>query len=232
MSLLRFGVPIVLCLALPLAPALAAAESIQVQIKGFDDGVRTSQQDDYKQAVLFAKREAIERAGVRVKSMTTVQEFVLQSDYIESTADAVLLPGYSILDIGYQSDGTYLVVLTGEVALQAPAGQPEQTPLVTALTALGSAPQDYIWDLGSLLGEYEIEKAYFAPGNSFVIHYTANNGIMVLENVDQGTMLLSGTYSTSKDKGTARLDFNSDGSAEGEWRNFLSGGKIVIRKRD
>lgn len=43
-------------------------------------------------AVLFAKREAIERAGVKVKALTTAKDFVVQSDYIESQAEAVLLP--------------------------------------------------------------------------------------------------------------------------------------------
>ena len=42
-----------------LCPLSFAADSIDVQIKGFDDGVRTSRQQDYKEAVLFAKRNAI-----------------------------------------------------------------------------------------------------------------------------------------------------------------------------
>ena len=85
------------------------------QIKGVDDGARTTTQRDYKEAVLFAKREAIERAGVKIKSMITIKDMVLYSDYIESKAEAVLLPGYNILDMGYSADGTYQVVLVGKV---------------------------------------------------------------------------------------------------------------------
>ena len=91
------------------------AETIDVQIKGIDDGVRATKQQDYKEAVLFAKREAIERAGVKIKSMTTVKDMVVNSDYIESKAEAALMPGYNIIDIGYSMDGTYQIVLVGKV---------------------------------------------------------------------------------------------------------------------
>lgn len=95
--------------------SIAFSETIDVQINGFDDGQKTTKQRDYKEAVLFAKREAIERAGVQIKSITSVTDLVVNSDYIESKAEAVLLPGYRIMDIGYQQDGTYLVILIGKV---------------------------------------------------------------------------------------------------------------------
>ena len=101
--------------ALLVVPCISDAETIDVHIKGVDDGVKTTKQRDYKEAVLFAKREAIERAGVKIKSMTTVKDLVVNSDYIESQAEAVLLPGYNILDMGYSADGTYQVVLVGKV---------------------------------------------------------------------------------------------------------------------
>lgn len=106
---------LLLLFALILIPCISFAETIDVQIKGVDDGVKTTNQQDYKEAVLFAKREAIERAGVKVKALTTARDFVVESDYIESKAEAVLLPGYNIIDVGYQSDGTYLVILIGKV---------------------------------------------------------------------------------------------------------------------
>jgi LysM repeat protein len=95
----------------------ARCETIDVHIKGIDDGVESTRQKDYKEAVLFAKREAIERAGVKVKAMTTVQDLVVNSDYIESQAEGILLPGYDIVDVGYTEDGTYQVVLVGKVAV-------------------------------------------------------------------------------------------------------------------
>ena len=98
-----------------LIPLLSDAETIDVQIKGIDDGVKTSKQQDYKEAVLFAKREAIERAGIKIKSITTVKDLMVESDYIETQAEAVLLAGYTIVDMGYSADGTYQVVLVGKV---------------------------------------------------------------------------------------------------------------------
>lgn len=98
-----------------MSPSFVIAETIDVHIKGVDDGVKTTKQQDYKEAVLFAKREAIERAGVKVMSLTTAKDFIVHSDYIESQAEAVLLPGYNVIDIGYQQDSTYLVILIGKV---------------------------------------------------------------------------------------------------------------------
>ena len=209
----------------------AQAETIPVQIKGFDDGVKSSQQTDYQEAVLFAKREAIERAGVSIKSTTTIENFQVESDYIESQAEAVLLPGYEVLDIGYQEDGAYLVVLTGEVALSESADEQPPSPLIMALNALSDAPETYQWDIG-IWGSHDIEKAYFAGNDTFVIHYDYNNGVMTLENVSSGNMMLNGAFVTSADKGKGRLVFNEDGTAEGEWRNLLGRGKITIRRKE
>jgi hypothetical protein len=88
---------------------------VDVKIKGIDDGIKTTKQQDYREAILFAKREAIERAGVKIKSITSINELMVESDYIELKAEAVLLPGYEIIDIGYQTDNTYLIILTGKV---------------------------------------------------------------------------------------------------------------------
>jgi hypothetical protein len=105
----------IVLIVLLVIPCISNAGTIDVQIKGVDDGVKTTKQQDYKEAVLFAKREAIERAGVKIKALTTVKDMVLNSDYIESKAEAVLLPGYNILDMGYSVDGTYQIVLVGKV---------------------------------------------------------------------------------------------------------------------
>jgi hypothetical protein len=91
------------------------AKTIDVLIKGMDNGVKTSRDHDYQEAVMNAKLQAIERAGVSIKSLTQVENFQLKYDMIESKADAALLPGFQIIDMGYQSDGTYQVVLSGKV---------------------------------------------------------------------------------------------------------------------
>jgi hypothetical protein len=100
-------------------------ETLDVTIKGFDDGLKTNRQQDYKEAVLDAKRQAIEQAGVTVESKSTVRNSVLQEDFIETQAKAVLLPGFQIMDIGYMQDGTYQVVLSGKVQVQ-PKPQPAE----------------------------------------------------------------------------------------------------------
>jgi hypothetical protein len=110
----------IVLIALLIAPCISVAGTIDVRIKGVDDGVKTTKQQDYKEAVLFAKREAIERAGVKVKALTAAKDFVIHSDYIESKAEAVLLPGYDVIDVGYQQNGTYLVILNGKVKTSTP----------------------------------------------------------------------------------------------------------------
>jgi hypothetical protein len=98
-------------------PLLAYSDTIDVLIKGVDDGVKTNKQQDYKEAVMNAKLMAIERAGVEISSITRVTNFKLKYDMVESRANAVLLPGFQIMDIGYQTDGTYQVVLSGKVGI-------------------------------------------------------------------------------------------------------------------
>ena len=96
-------------------PSLTLAQTINVTIKGVDDGRRTNKQQDYQEAVMNAKLQAIERSGVEVQSITKMENFRLKSEVVESKAKAALVPGFQIVDIGYQADGTYQIVLVGEV---------------------------------------------------------------------------------------------------------------------
>lgn len=139
-------------------PAISNADTIDVQIKGIDDGIKTSKQQDYKEAVLFAKREAIERAGVKVKSMTTVKDMMLESDYIETQAEAVLMPGYNIIDMGYAADGTYQIVLIGQVYSRK---RKDESKEVKVTTSSGDLPYRITNSLG-------MKFVYIKPG-SFVM---------------------------------------------------------------
>ena len=98
-----------------LTPTLAIPATIDVSIKGVDDGVKTTRQQDHKEAVMNAKLQAIERAGVEIQSITQVVNFQTKFDIVESKAKAVLLPGFQVVDIGYLQDGTYQIVLIGKV---------------------------------------------------------------------------------------------------------------------
>lgn len=125
-----------ICLSVAAMLGIAAAQTLDVTIKGLDDGRKTSRQQDYREAVLDAKRQAIEQAGVKVTSKSTVINARLQEDYIESQAEAVLLPGFQIIDIGYTADGTYQVVLSGKVQVakdDQQAGDPGVLALVMDL---------------------------------------------------------------------------------------------------
>jgi len=95
--------------------SIASAEVIDVNIKGVDDGIKTSRQQDYKEAVMNAKLQAIEQAGASIESITKVVNFQLKYDVVESKSSAILLPGFQIIDIGYVADGTYQVVLIGKL---------------------------------------------------------------------------------------------------------------------
>lgn len=88
---------------------------IDVKIIGYDNGIKTSKQRDYREALVNAKRQAIERAGVEVESTSRVKNFKLEEDYIETHAKAVLMPGFEIIDIGYTEGGTYHVMLIGKI---------------------------------------------------------------------------------------------------------------------
>jgi len=88
---------------------------VDVLIEGYDDGVKSSLRNDREEALIDAKRQAIERAGVRMTSTTQMEDFVVKKDWVESKAKAVLLPGFQIIDKGYQADGSYLVILSGRI---------------------------------------------------------------------------------------------------------------------
>ncbi|MCX5816232.1 MAG: hypothetical protein NTX75_08325 [Proteobacteria bacterium] len=90
------------------------AKSVDVLIKGYSPGGKSRQQD-YQEALLNAKLQAIERAGIDISSYTKVENFVVTHDLIESKAQAVLEPGFQVIDMGYQSDGSFLVILSGRV---------------------------------------------------------------------------------------------------------------------
>ena len=94
---------------------LHAQEIIDVAVRGISDENRDGVQQDRLEAILDAKRQACEKAGLRIESTTTVENFQTVYDFVESQAEAVLLPGFQIIDNGYGEDGTYTVVLVGKI---------------------------------------------------------------------------------------------------------------------
>jgi hypothetical protein len=94
---------------------LSAQDVLDIAVKGISDAQNDGAQKDRLEAILDAKRQACEKAGLKINAKTTVENFQTVYDFVETQADAVLLPGFQIVDVGYMADGTYQVVLTGKV---------------------------------------------------------------------------------------------------------------------
>ncbi len=97
------------------AAVLCAQDIIDVAVRGISDANRDGIQQDRLEAILDAKRQACEQAGLSIESTTTVENFQAVYDLVETKAAAVLLPGFQILENGYGEDGTYSVVLMGQI---------------------------------------------------------------------------------------------------------------------
>lgn len=91
------------------------AKTTGVLFKGVDDGIKHSKQQDYREAVVDAKLQAIKSAGLEIKSIVNIDDFETKFEKVESKAETILLPDFQILDRGYQTDVTYQVVLSGQV---------------------------------------------------------------------------------------------------------------------
>ena len=102
------------------AVVLGAQDIINVGVRGISDANRDGVQKDRLEAIMDAKRQACEKAGISIESTTTVENFQMVYDLVESQAAAVLLPGFQIIDNGYGEDGTYSVVLIGQVTRRPP----------------------------------------------------------------------------------------------------------------
>jgi len=134
-------------------PGISLSDTIDVLIKGVDDGVKTNKQQDYKEAVMNAKLQAIERAGVEIESITKVVNFQMRFKAVESKATAVLLPGFQIMDVGYLTDGTYQIVLSGRI--KTGKGEPKIGP--KSLMNMGKREK---LKGDKYLGKGEYKKAY------------------------------------------------------------------------
>lgn len=117
--------PISAAVALFLAwSALPGQEVIDISVRGISDAANDGAQKDRLEAILDAKRQACEKAGMTISSTTTVENFKAVFDLVETQAEAVLLPGFTVIDVGYMADGTFAVVLTGKVKRKATPSPP------------------------------------------------------------------------------------------------------------
>jgi len=105
----------VILLFLIISDSINAQDIIDVAVKGISDNSRDGAQKDRQEAILDAKRQACEKAGLKIAAKTTVENFQTVYDLVETQAAAILLPGFQVIDNGYGEDGTYSVVLVGKV---------------------------------------------------------------------------------------------------------------------
>ncbi|MBN1406470.1 MAG: hypothetical protein JW956_01700 [Calditrichaceae bacterium] len=104
-----------LILLLFLTASIFAQEIIDISVKGISNPKNDGAQQDRLEAIMDAKRQACEKAGMTIESKTKVENFEIAYDYIETQAETVLLPGFQLIEIGYVQDGTFQVVLTGKI---------------------------------------------------------------------------------------------------------------------
>ncbi len=94
-----------------------AQNVIDITVKGISNQQNDGAQQDRLEAIVDAKKQACEKAGLRIEAKTTVENFKVVQDLVESQAATVLLPGFQLIDVGYVQDGTYQVVLSGKIKI-------------------------------------------------------------------------------------------------------------------
>jgi hypothetical protein len=107
----------VLLLVFLMSVSLFAQNTIEITVKGISDQQNNGAQQDRLEAILDARRQACEKAGLRIESKTTVENFQTVYDLVETQSASVLLPGFQLVEIGYVQDGTYQVVLSGKIKI-------------------------------------------------------------------------------------------------------------------
>jgi hypothetical protein len=100
-----------------LATIAFAQNVIEITVKGISNQKNDGAQQDRLEAILDAKRQACEKAGLKIESKTTVENFQTVYDLVETKAASVLLPGFQLVEVGYVQDGTYQVVLSGKIKI-------------------------------------------------------------------------------------------------------------------
>ncbi|MEW6615856.1 MAG: hypothetical protein AB1401_10370 [Thermodesulfobacteriota bacterium] len=148
---------------------------VDVLIEGYDDGVKSTVRNDREEALVDAKRQAIERAGVQVSSTTQMKNFVIRKDWVESKSKGILLPGFQIIDKGYQANGSYLVILAGRIRpiLTGASVSHDEGSKKPVQGDLDSIYNEVNWEV--LLGGWEFKN------NSITSKYTSDDNYLILK---------------------------------------------------
>lgn len=97
-------------------PLVSVAQTtLEFAVEGVSDSVTNDLSKDSTEAVIAAKLNAIEQAGVSIQAALDLGNFNLKHEWVERMAEATLLPGSQLVDFGYGGDSLYYVSLFGEV---------------------------------------------------------------------------------------------------------------------
>jgi len=88
---------------------------VEFKVIGYSSGKKKNLKDDYNEALVDAKIKAIERAGIKVDSITKVENFEVKSDMVETQSKGAIEPGYEIIEVGYDENGVYKILMIGKV---------------------------------------------------------------------------------------------------------------------
>jgi hypothetical protein len=114
----------------------AESTVIEFMVKGLSDDQNDGKQRDKREAEIDAWRQAIEKAGLLIRSTTLMENFTVMSDSVESLAKGLILPDWDLMDVGYDEDGVYVVVITGKIRPWAPEEQPSLASEWTSLVVV------------------------------------------------------------------------------------------------
>lgn len=88
---------------------------VEFKVIGYSSGKKKNLKDDYNEALVDAKIKAIERAGIKIDSITKVENFEVKSDMVEAQSKGAIEPGYEIMEVGYDENGVYKILMIGKV---------------------------------------------------------------------------------------------------------------------
>ena len=170
---------------------IQAQEIIDVLITGVSDGIRSTLQNDRDKAIIDAKLQAVQRAGVNIQSVTEVENFMLKRDWIQTTAEAFLLPGYNIIETGYGEDGLYRVVLSGRLRI-APAVAPVQPAAPVPVQPPVLAPGTMRGNDGKVYKTVRIGNQIWMAENLMETRYRNGDAIPEVRDSDQWARVTTG----------------------------------------
>jgi hypothetical protein len=119
---------IITLIVLFLFSAYSAQDSLYVHITGISPKSEFGTEVDSSNAVINAKRLALEKAGIDTEGK--------KDSYILDISEEVIFPNYTLTNQGYIGDGTYQVILEGYVKKELESDKPKTIFIVLGVVAV------------------------------------------------------------------------------------------------